>query len=169
MITFQEFLTLCEGGLSRYLGKSETHDTGHISPDRGDDENENRKKRRSLENDLKRSGIGFRKSTGKYKYDDGSDAREVSYATTRPDNMSKRKFGSIMRTLGTKYGQESVITKKAGKDARLHYTDGSGRTPDNIGSAKPGPHPDGYGETGEKRQRGKKLKDKKKDRDFHYS
>tara|TARA_B100001113_G_scaffold146827_1_gene120374 strand:- start:559 stop:1068 length:510 start_codon:yes stop_codon:yes gene_type:complete len=169
MITFQEFLILCEGGLSRSLGKSETYDTGHISPDRGDDERENRKKRKQLEGDLKRKGIGFRKSTGKYKYDDGSDAREVSYHTTRPDGMSKRKFGKTMRKLGSKYGQESVITKKAGKSAKLHYTDKSGRTPDDIGKAKAGKHPDGYGETGEKRQRGSKLKDKKKDRDFHYS
>ena len=46
MRTFQEFLILCEGGLSRSLSKSETHDTGHISPDRGDDESENRKKRK---------------------------------------------------------------------------------------------------------------------------
>tara|TARA_B100000482_G_scaffold71612_1_gene50439 strand:- start:2050 stop:2559 length:510 start_codon:yes stop_codon:yes gene_type:complete len=169
MRTFQEFLPLCESGLSRYLGKSETHDTGHISPDRGNDEVENKKKRKNLESDLKRNGIGFRKSTGKYKYDDGSDAREVSYSTTRPKTMSKRRFGKKMRELGSKYGQESIITKKAGKDARLHYTDGSKRSPDNIGSAKAGPHPDGYGETGEKRQRGSKLKDKKKDRDFHYS
>ncbi len=169
MISFQEFLVLCEGGLSRYLGKSETHDTGHISPDRGDDENENKKKRRGLERDLRKNKIGYRKSTGKYKDDDGSDAREVSYATTRPAGMSKREFGKRMRRLGAKYGQESIITKKAGKDARLHYTDKSGRSPDNIGSAKPGPHPDGYGETGETRQRGDKLKDKKKDRDFHYS
>tara|TARA_B100000579_G_scaffold54205_1_gene38034 strand:+ start:27834 stop:28343 length:510 start_codon:yes stop_codon:yes gene_type:complete len=169
MISFQEFLVLCEGGLSRYLGKSETHDTGHLSPDRGDDENENRKKRRSLEKDLKKHRIGYRKTTGKYKYEDGTSAREVSYATTRPAGMSKREFGKRMRQLGAKYGQESVITKKAGKSARLHYTDKSGRSPDNIGSAKPGPHPDGYGETGEKKQRGDKLKDKKKDRDFHYS
>ena len=169
MKTFQEFLQLCEGGLARSLSKSDKFDTGHISPDRGDDENENRKKRSNLENDLKRNKIGFKKSTGKYKYDDGSDAREVSYSTSRPNTMSKTRFGRVMRRLGSKYGQESVITKNAGKDARLHYTDDSGRSPDNIGSAKAGPHPDGYGETGEKRQRGKKLKDKKKDRDFHYS
>jgi len=169
MITFQEFLILCEGGLSRAISKSETHDTGHISPDRGDDEKENRKKRRNLEGDLRGSGIGYKKSTGKYKYDDGSDAREVSYHTTRPEGMSKREFGRKMRKYGRKYGQESVITKKSGKDARLHYTDKSGRKSDNIGRSKAGPHPDGYGETGEKRQRGDKLKDKKKDRDFHYS
>jgi len=74
-----------------------------------------------------------------------------------------------MRKFGNKYGQESIITKKAGKSAKLHYTDKSGRKPDDIGKAKAGKHPDGYGETGEKRQRGSKLKDKKKDRDFHYS
>ena len=96
MKTFQEFLQLCEGGLARSLAKSDKFDTGHISPDRGDDENENRKKRSNLENDLKRNKIGFKKSTGKYKYDDGSDAREVSYSTSRPNTMSKTRFGRVM-------------------------------------------------------------------------
>ena len=168
MKSFQEFLILSEGGLSRALGKSETHDTGHISPDRGDDESENRKKRKQLESDLRKKGIGFKKSTGKYKYEDGSQGREVSYHTTRPEGMSKRKFGKTMRKLGNKYGQESVITKKSGKGAKLHYTDDSGQKSENIGKAKAGKHPMGYGETGEKRQRGSKLKDKEKDREFHY-
>ena len=169
MKTFQEFQQLCEGGLARQLSKARDKDTGHISADRGSDEGKNRKKRKGLEKDLKKKGIGYKKTTGKYKYDDGSDAREVSYHTTRPEGMSKREFGRKMRKYGRKYGQESVITKKSGKDARLHYTDKSGRKSDNIGRSKAGPHPDGYGETGEKRQRGDKLKDKKKDRDFHYS
>ena len=168
MKTFQEFLMLSEGGLSRAIGKSETYDTGHISPDRGDDESENRKKRKQLESDLRKKGIGFKKSTGKYKYEDGSQGREVSYHTTRPEGMSKRKFGKTMRKLGNKYGQESVITKKSGKGAKLHYTDDSGQKSENIGKAKAGKHPMGYGETGEKRQRGSKLKDKEKDREFHY-
>ena len=168
MKTFQEFLILSEGGLSRALGKSETHDTGHISPDRGDDESENRKKRKQLESDLRKKGIGFKKSTGKYKYEDGSQGREVSYHTTRPEGMSKRQFGKTMRKLGNKYGQESVITKKSGKGAKLHYTDDSGQKSEDIGKAKAGKHPMGYGETGEKRQRGSKLKDKEKDREFHY-
>ena len=38
-----------------------------------------------------------------------------------------------------------------------------------LGKEKAGKHPDGYGETGEKRQRGSKLKDKKKDRSMHYA
>ena len=66
-------------------------DTGHISADRGSDEGENRKKRKGLEKDLKKKGIGYKKTTGKYKYDDGSDASEVSYSTTKPEGMSKRK------------------------------------------------------------------------------
>ena len=36
--------------------------------------------------------------------------------------MSKRRFGKVMRRLGRKYDQESVITKKAGKPAHLHDT-----------------------------------------------
>jgi len=169
MRTFQQFLQLCEGGLARQLSNAKDKDTGHISADRGSDEGENRKKRKGLEKDLKKKGIGYKKTTGKYKYDDGSDASEVSYSTTRPDNMSKREFGKTMRKLGRKHDQESVITKKPGKKATLHYTDKSGKKSEGLGQEKPGPHPQQYGETGEKRQRGDKLKDKKKDRSMHYA
>ena len=57
MRTFQEFLQLCEGGLARQLSNARTKDTGHISADRGDDEDENRKKRRRLEGKLEKKGI----------------------------------------------------------------------------------------------------------------
>ena len=169
MKTFQQFISLCEGGLARQLSKAKDKDTGHISADRGSDEGGNRKKRKGLEKDLKKKGIGYKKTTGKYKYDDGSDASEVSYSTSKPEGMSKRKFGKTMRKLGRKHDQESVITKKPGKKATLHYTDKSGKKSEGLGKEKAGKHPDGYGETGEKRQRGDKLKDKKKDRSMHYA
>ena len=169
MRTFQHFLQLCEGGLARQLSNAKTKDTGHISADRGADEGENRKKRKGLEKDLKKKGIGYKKTTGRYKYDDGSDGKEVSYSTTKPEGMSKRKFGKTMRKLGRKHDQESVITKKPGKKATLHYTDKSKKKSEGLGKEKPGPHPQKYGETGEKRQRGDKLKDKKDDRSMHYA
>ena len=97
MRTFQQFLQLCEGGLARQLSNAKDKDTGHISADRGSDEGENRKKRKGLEKDLKKKGIGYKKTPGRYKYDDGSDASEVSYSTTKPERMSKRKFGKTMR------------------------------------------------------------------------
>ena len=85
--------------------------------------------------------------------------------------MSKRKFGKTMRRAGRAAGQETVITKKAGKPARLHDT--QSKKPGasyNIGKkAKPGDHPKGDGQTGEKRTRGSKLSNpKNKDRTFHY-
>ena len=169
MKSFQEFQQLCVGGLARQLCYARTIDTGHISADRGSDEGENRKKRKGLEKDLRKRGIGYKKTTGRYKYDDGSDASEVSYSTTRPPNMSKREFGQIMRELGRRHDQESVITKKPGKKATLHYTDKSGKKSEGLGQEKPGSHTQQYGETGEKRQRGDKLKDKKKDRSMHYA
>lgn len=167
MRTFQEFQQLCEGGLARQLSNARTKDTGHISADRGDDEDENRKKRKRLEGKLEKKGIGYRKTTGRYQYDDGVEGKEVSYSVTKPKNMSRRKFGKTMRKLGREEDQESVITKKPGKKATLHYTDKSKKKSEGLGQEKVGPNK--YGETGEKRQRGNKLKDKKDDRSMHYS
>ena len=175
MKTFHDFMVECsqldEGGLSRAISKSDTHDSGHISADRGGSESTNREKRKKLEGKLKKHGIGYKKTTGSYKYDDGSTGREVSYHTTRPEGMSKRKFGKKMRRAGRESDQETVITKKAGKPARLHDT--QSKKPGasyNIGKkAKPGDHPKGDGQTGEKRTRGSKLSNpKNKDRTFHY-
>ena len=168
MKTFQEFQQLCEGGLARQLSNAKDKDTGHISADRGSDEGENRKKRKGLEKDLKKKGIGYKKTTGKYKYDDGSDASEVSYSTTKPEGMSKRKFGKTMRKLGRKHDQESVITKKPGKKATLHYTDKSGKKSESLGKTKAGKHPGGYGETSSTNVRSGKLPKKVKDQKLHY-
>ena len=49
------------------------------------------------------------------KYDSGETGREVSYQTSKPDKMSKRRFGKVMRRMGRKHGQESVITKDKDK------------------------------------------------------
>ena len=167
MLSFKEFIA--EGGLARAISKSNTKVTGHISADRGSDEGKNREKRKGLEKDLKKKGIGYKKGVGQYKYDDGKTGTEVSYHTSKPDKMSKRRFGKISRRLGRKHGQESVITKDKDKSAKLHYTDKSGKKSEGLGQEKPGSHPQQYGETGEKRQRGDKLKDKKKDRSMHYA
>ena len=52
MKTFHDFVVECsqlnEGGLARAISKSTTHDSGHISADRGSDESANREKRRNL-------------------------------------------------------------------------------------------------------------------------
>ena len=134
--SFGQFIT--EGGLARAIDKSKKKVTGHISADRGSDEGKNREKRKGLEKDLKKKGIGYKKGVGQYKYDDGKTGTEVSYHTSKPDKMSKRRFGKISRRLGRKHGQESVITKDKAKPAKLHYTDKSGKKSESIGKTKAG-------------------------------
>jgi hypothetical protein len=167
VIPFKTFIA--EGGLARAMQKSKTKVTGHISADRGDDEKANRGKRKGLEKDLKKHGIGHKKGVGEYKYGSGETGREVSYQTSKPDKMSKRRFGKVMRRLGRKHGQESVITKDSSKPAKLHYTEkGSKAKSDSIGKTKAGKHPEGYGETSSTKVRSGKLPKQTKDRKFHY-
>lgn len=164
--SFRQFIA--EGGLARAIDKSKTKVTGHISADRGSSEKKNKEKRKGLEKDLKKKGIGYKKGVGQYKYDDGKTGTEVSYHTTKPDKMSKRRFGKLTRRLGRKHDQESVITKDKDKSAKLHYTDKSGKKSESIGKTKAGKHPGGYGETSSTKVRSGKLPKKVKDRKFHY-
>ena len=146
---YKDFINIVEGNpTTRMLTKSKTKVTGNISADRGSDEKKNREKRKGLEKDLKKKGIGYKKGVGEYKYksDDGKEGtgREVSYQTSKPDKMSKRRFGKTMRRLGRKHGQESVITKDKKKPARLHDT--QSKKPEksiNIGKSAAGKHPKG--------------------------
>lgn len=167
-ITYREFIA--EGNrTARMMQKSKTQVTGHISADRGDDEKANRGKRKELEKDLKKHGIGHKKGVGEYKYGSGETGREVSYQTSKPEKMSKRRFGKVMRRLGRKHGQESVITKDKDKSAKLHYTEkGSKATSDSIGKTKAGKHPEGYGETSGTKVRGGKLPKKTTKGAYHY-
>lgn len=166
--SFKQFLE--EGNRTgRMMHKSKTQVTGHISADRGSDEKKNKEGRKNLEKDLKKHGIGHKKGVGEYKYGSGETGREVSYQTSKPDKMSKRRFGKVMRRLGRKHGQESVITKDKDKSAKLHYTEkGSKAKSDSIGKTKAGKHPEGYGETSGTKVRSKKLPKKTNKGSFHY-
>jgi hypothetical protein len=170
VMSFSDFLN--EGNQrARMMSKAKNQTTGSIAADRGTDEKKNRASRKGLEKDLKKKGIGFKKSVGKYKYDDGSEGKEVSYQTSPGKGMSKRKFGKLTRRLGRKHGQESVITKKAGKPARLHDTESKkpGKSY-NIGKeVKKGKNPSGEGETSATKVRGGKLPKKTKPNStYHY-
>ena len=159
---YKDFIKLVEGNpTTRMLSKAKSKTTGNMSADRGTDEKANREKRKSLEKDFKKKGIGFKKGVGEYKYSSGEGTgREVSYQTTPAKGMSKRRFGKVMRRLGRKHGQESVITKKAGKPARLHDTEskqGKSAKSFTLGKAKAGKNPKGEGETSGTKVRGGKL------------
>ena len=59
---YSDFIKLAEGNpTTRMLTKSKTKTTGNISADRGSDESKNREKRKGLEKDLKKKGIGYRR------------------------------------------------------------------------------------------------------------
>jgi len=165
---FSDFLS--EGNpTTRMMGKSKTQQTGNISADRGTDAKKNKESRKGLEKDLKKKGIGYKKGVGEYKYDDGSKGREVSYQTSPAKGMSKRRFGKVMRRLGRKHGQESVITKDKNKPARLHDTESKKPKPsEKLGKTKPGKHPKGYGETSGTKVRSKNLSKKTNKPSFHY-
>ena len=166
--TFKDFVQ--EGNpTTRMLSKSKSQQTGNISADRGTDAKKNKESRKGLEKDLKKKGIGYKKGTGEYKYDDGSKGREVSYQTSPGKGMSKRRFGKVMRRLGRKHGQETVITKDKNKPARLHDTESKkpGKSV-NIGKSKPGKHPEGSGETSGTKVRGKKLSKTTNKPSYHY-
>ena len=169
--TWREFLE--EGNrTSRQLTKSKTQQTGNISADRGDDEKKNRSSRKGLEKDLKKKGIGYSKGVGEYSYksDGGKEGtkKEVSYQTSPGKGMSKRRFGKVMRRLGRKHGQESVITKDKNKPARLHDT--QNKKADKsfaLGKSKPGKNPAKEGETSGTKVRSGKLPSKTKGA-MHY-
>ena len=169
--TWKKFLE--EGNrTSRQLTKSKTQQTGNISADRGDDEKKNRESRKGLEKDLKKKGIGYSKGVGEYSYksDGGKEGtkKEVSYQTSPGKGMSKRRFGKVMRRLGRKHGQESVITKDKDKPARLHDT--QNKKADKsfaLGKSKPGKNPSKQGETSGTKVRSGKLPSKTKGA-MHY-
>ena len=167
-VSFKNYFT--EGNnTARMLHKSKTSVTGNISADRGGDEKKNQASRKGLEKDLKKKGIGYKKGVGKYKYDSGETGTEVSYQTSKPDKMSKRRFGKTMRRLGRKHGQESVITKDKSKPARLHDTESKkpGKSI-NIGKSKGGSNPSGMGQTSGDKVRSGKLPTKSKKGAYHY-
>ena len=156
---YKDFINIVEGNpTTRMLSKAKSKTTGNMSADRGTDEKKNRASRKGLEKDFKKKGIGYKKGVGEYKYSSGEGTgREVSYQTTPAKGMSKRRFGKVMRRLGRKHGQESVITKKAGKPARLHDTESKKPSKSfTLGKAKAGKNPSGQGETtGTKVRKGK--------------
>lgn len=159
---YKDFINIVEGNpTTRMLTKSKTKQTGNISADRGTDEKKNRESRKGLEKDLKKKGIGYKKGVGEYKYSSGEGTgREVSYQTSPGKGMSKRRFGKVMRRLGRKHGQESVITKDKDKPARLHDTEskkGKESKSFALGKSKAGKNPSGQGETSGTKVRSGKL------------
>ena len=119
MKTFKEFIQ--ESSLSRIKSKADKKGIGIISGSRADKSaKENRARAKQLDRDIKGKGLpGATKVTGSYveKGDDGKEKRvkERSHVVSS-GKKGKRAFKKAVKSLGKKYGQDSVLTqtKKTG-------------------------------------------------------
>ena len=119
MKSFKEFLE--ESNLSRIKSKSDKGGIATLSASRADKSaKENRARAKQLDRDIKGKGLpGATKVTGSYveKGDDGKEKRvkERSHVVTS-GKKGKRAFKKAVKSLGKKYGQDSVLTqtKKTG-------------------------------------------------------
>ena len=155
MKTYKEFIEdIQESSLSRIQSKSKKSGVAAISADRGNlSRKENQARSQQLQKDIRgKFGRGPTKVKGSYLENPGSkDERKVkekSYVIDR-GKMGKRKFKKEVKKLGTKYGQDSVLTQTK-KTGTLHSTrkgkplgiskDSKGRSRtkgDNVGRFQP--------------------------------
>ena len=122
MKTFNEFCSqLDESSLSRIKSKSDKGGIATLSGSRDDkSKKENKARAKQLDKDIKGKGLpGATKVTGSYveKGDDGKEkkVKERSHVVTA-GKKGKRAFKKAVKSLGKKYGQDSVLTqtKKTG-------------------------------------------------------
>ena len=119
MKTYKEFMQ--ESSLSRIKSKSDKGGMAILSGSRGDkSKKENKARAKQLDKDIRGKGLpGATKVTGSYVEKDKSGketkVKERSHVVTS-GKMGKRKFKKAVKSLGKKYGQDSVLTqtKKSG-------------------------------------------------------
>jgi len=152
MKTFQEFMVECcsiqETSLNRVRSKSEKGGMAIMSAQRGDkSKKENKARSKQLEKDIKGAGLpGPTKVAGRYTENPGTPQEkkvgEKSHVIT-PGKKGKKVFKKILKKLGKKYDQDSVlIQRKPGGSATLTGTSktswpGEGKNV-KIGKMKPG-------------------------------
>ena len=143
MKTFNQFLK--ESSLSRIKSKSDKGGIATMSASRADKSaKQNRARAKQLDKDIKGKGLpGATKVTGSYveKGDDGKEkkVKERSHVVTS-GKKGKRAFKKAVKSLGKKYGQDSVLTQTK-KTGTLSATrkGGLGKKPKNkrpLGSTK---------------------------------
>ena len=146
MKTFKDFCSqLDESSLSRIKSKSDKGGIATMSASRADkSKKENKARAKQLDKDIKGKGLpGATKVTGSYveKGDDGKEkkVKERSHVVTS-GKKGKRAFKKAVKSLGKKYGQDSVLTQTK-KTGTLSATrkGGLGKKPKNkrpLGSTK---------------------------------
>lgn len=134
MKRFKEYLE--EVRLSRLAGTLEKGDPiGTVSPERGEmDKKQKYEAHGKLQKDLNRLSkkklISFSNADGRYKYSKTKEpSKEKSYVV-RPGShpKAKEKFPKILKSLGKRYDQESVLKiQKKGKktEGEFHFTTGN--------------------------------------------
>ena len=161
MKTFQQFIDdipeLDESSMSRIKAQSDKGGTAVMSASRGNlSKKENRARAKKLDRDIRgKFGKGATKVTGKYdekdeKTGETKRVKERSHVI-QSGKMGKRKFKKAVKSLGKKYGQDSVITQQKGsKDATLKRTRKGGLPKRNIKLGKMRPGRSGENETQKK-------------------
>ena len=161
MKTFQQFIDdipeLDESSMSRIKAQSDKGGTAVMSASRGNlSSKENRARAKKLDKDIRgKFGKGATKVTGKYdekdeKTGETKRVKERSHMI-QSGKMGKRKFKKAVKSLGKKYGQDSVITQQKGsKDATLKRTRKGGLPKKNIKLGKMRPGRSGENETQKK-------------------
>ena len=161
MKTFQQFIDdipeLDESSMSRIKAQSDKGGTAVMSASRGNlSSKENRARAKKLDRDIRgKFGKGATKVIGKYDEKDEKTGqtkrvKERSHVI-QSGKMGKRKFKKAVKSLGKKYGQDSVITQQKGsKDATLKRTRKGGLPKRNIKLGKMRPGRSGENETQKK-------------------
>ena len=161
MKTFREFIIECveieESSMTRLKSQSDKGGTAVMSASRGNlSSKENRARAKKLDRDIRgKFGKGATKVTGKYDEKDEKTGqtkrvKERSHVI-QSGKMGKRKFKKAVKSLGKKYGQDSVITQQKGdKGATLKRTRKGGLPKRNIKLGKMRPGRSGENETQKK-------------------
>ena len=161
MKTFQQFIDdipeLDESSMTRLKSQSDKGGTAVMSASRGNlSAKENRARAKKLDRDIRgKFGKGATKVIGKYdekdeKTGETKRVKERSHVIQQ-GKMGKRKFKKAVKSLGKKYGQDSVITQQKGdKSATLKRTRKGGLPKRNIKLGKMRPGRSGENETQKK-------------------
>lgn len=114
---------LIEKNLSDLISNVEGKNVGIISAFRSAyDKKENLRRTKELQNDLNHAGLRFTKLTGHYIEGFGSKSekapkKEISFLVFADKNDDDKGLEQIMKELGEKYNQDSIIFKPFDSDS----------------------------------------------------
>ena len=153
MKTFKQFIH--ESSLSRVVSKSKKGGTAILSGSRADKSKaENKARAKQLDKDIKGKGLpGATKATGRYTEKDDKTGKETKVRErshiVSSGKKGKRAFKKAVKSLGKKYGQDSVLVQKKKGTAGLTATRKGGlgdKKSVALGKMRPG-RPDKEGDT----------------------